>query len=164
MGTGFRVNARSSRWRASSREAGPQVLSVLEGRPCPVASNGEAAVPSGCSGALSTFRTIESAAAPFRSVGGGALRLRSGPVAPALGARTHALRWPRRFLHRPSCIPNFGRVGGKRRIERPRPMTVCFPPLIKPDRRFSRIRLSEFLARKHCLRCMGSAFGRARIG
>ena len=25
-------------------------------------------------------------------------------------------------------------------------MTVCFPPLIKPDRRFSRIRLSEFLA------------------
>jgi hypothetical protein len=27
-------------------------------------------------------------------------------------------------------------------------MTVCFPPLIKPDRRFSRIRLSEFLGRK----------------
>src|SRR4051794_18503495 len=26
--------------------------------------------------------------------------------------------------------------------------TVCFPPLIKPDRRFSRIRLSEFLARR----------------
>ena len=26
-------------------------------------------------------------------------------------------------------------------------MTVCFPPLIKPDRRFSRIRLSEFLCR-----------------
>jgi hypothetical protein len=25
-------------------------------------------------------------------------------------------------------------------------MTVCFPPLIKPDGRFSRIRLSEFLA------------------
>ena len=23
-------------------------------------------------------------------------------------------------------------------------MTVCFPPLIKPDGRFSRIRLSEF--------------------
>jgi hypothetical protein len=23
-------------------------------------------------------------------------------------------------------------------------MTVCFPPLIKPDRRISRIRLSEF--------------------
>jgi hypothetical protein len=23
-------------------------------------------------------------------------------------------------------------------------MTACFPPLIKPDRRFSRIRLSEF--------------------
>ena len=26
-------------------------------------------------------------------------------------------------------------------------MTVCFPPLIKPDGRFSRIRLSEFLYR-----------------
>ena len=26
-------------------------------------------------------------------------------------------------------------------------MTVCFPPLIKPDGRFSRIRLSEFLCR-----------------
>src|SRR4051812_30070663 len=26
--------------------------------------------------------------------------------------------------------------------------TVCFPPLIKPDRRFSRIRLSQFLARR----------------
>src|SRR5260221_8970490 len=25
-------------------------------------------------------------------------------------------------------------------------MTVCFPPLIKPDGRFSRIRLSDFLA------------------
>jgi hypothetical protein len=27
-------------------------------------------------------------------------------------------------------------------------MTVIFPPLIKPDRRFSRIRLSEFLCRE----------------
>ena len=26
-------------------------------------------------------------------------------------------------------------------------MTVCFPPLIKPDGRFSRIRLSEFQVR-----------------
>ena len=36
------------------------------------------------------------------------------------------------------------RVGRKRRIERHVPMTVIFPPLIKPDGRFSRIRLSEF--------------------
>src|SRR5436189_5468520 len=28
-------------------------------------------------------------------------------------------------------------------------MTDCFPPLIKPDGRFSRIRLSEFLAQQH---------------
>jgi hypothetical protein len=27
-------------------------------------------------------------------------------------------------------------------------MTVCFPPLIKPDERFSRIRLSEFLCQE----------------
>ena len=27
-------------------------------------------------------------------------------------------------------------------------MTVCFPPLIKTDMRFSRIRLSEFLSRR----------------
>ena len=30
-------------------------------------------------------------------------------------------------------------------------MTVCFPPLIKPDRRFSRIRLSEFHLRSASL-------------
>ena len=34
-------------------------------------------------------------------------------------------------------------------------MTVCFPPLIKPDRRFSRIRLSEFHVRISVVSCHG---------
>src|SRR4051812_26253809 len=44
--------------------------------------------------------------------------------------------------------PNFGRVGRKQRSEAWIANCLCFPPLIKPDGRFSRIRLSEFRSAK----------------
>src|SRR5439155_15728224 len=48
----------------------------------------------------------------------------------------------------PGWLSSVSRVGRSRRVERLAPMTVRLRPLIKPDGRISRIRLSEPLHRK----------------